>query len=304
MSPCTPNLGSRPPRRLELETIRTGFTLIELMVVISVVGVLIAVLLPSLSSMVNRANSSAEMAAARQLSQGYTGYATDNNGRLMPGYLSNDPSNEDFEDAYDIQGPTGALLDGPSKRRWTWRILPYLGDSVDALFVNQGRQYIDELRGTDDFAYIASVYPSFGLNSEWLGGMKGSVYGDLHTLGEFTGECYYSQRLAEIQRPSEQLVFASSRGPQFEGNGNVEGYFYLLSPHYHTTGPRWEIDDDGEPSADASKNGFISARHDDKAVTTMLDGSTKLERLQDLNDMRRWANDAWKADWVIEPQMP
>ena len=36
----------------------------------------------------------------------------------------------------------------------------------------------------------------------------------------------------------------------------------------------------------------------------MLDGHTELESLLDLADMRRWSNDAWKSDWVLELPSP
>lgn len=278
------------------------------MAVIAIVGVLLAVLLPTLSSTMDQADAATELAAARQLAVGYVSHSTDNNGHLMTGYLSQDPADEDHEDQYTVQGPDGSLLEGREKRRWTWRLLPYLDNSVDSLFVNQGNEYIDRFRGDDDYAYIASVYPSFGLNAEWLGGMKGATYADLHTLGKFTGDCYYTQRLADVRRPADQLVFASSRGPELEGPGTVEGYFYLLSPHYHTTGWRWNTDDSDEPlhetSTEPSKNGFVSARHRGQAATAMLDGHTDLERLQDLSDMRRWSNEAWKPDWVLDLQAP
>lgn len=298
----------QPPRTSGKSPIRPGFTLVELLVVIATVGVLMAVIIPTLQSTADQADTTQELAAARQLSQAYLAHATDNEGRLLTGYLSQDPADRDFEERYDVRGPDGTLLSGPEKRRWTWRLLPYLDDAVDSLFVNQGRDYIDRFRGDDEFAYIASVYPSFGLNAEWLGGMKGATYGDLHTLGKFTGECYYAQRLTDVQRQSEQLLFASSRGPELEGPEVVEGYFYLLSPHYHTTGWRWNIDESGdqlhETATDPLKNGFVSARHRNRVATTMLDGSTNLETLQDLSDMRRWAPDAWKSDWVLELQAP
>ena len=304
MSSITPKPDGSPTRFRGMDAFQHGFTLIEIMAVIATVGVLLAVLLPTLSSTMDQANAASELAAARQLSQGYVSHATDHNGRLMTGYLSQNPADEDFEDQYTVLGPDGSPLEGREKRRWTWRLLPYLDDSVDSLFVNQGREYINRFRGDEDYAYIASVYPSFGLNAEWLGGMKGATYGDLHTLGKFTGDCYYTQRLADVRRPADQLVFASSRGPELEGSDTVEGYFYLLSPSYHTTGWRWNTDESGLPlhesSTDPSKNGFVSARHRGQAAAAMLDGHTSLERLQDLSDMRRWSNDAWKPDWVLE----
>jgi prepilin-type processing-associated H-X9-DG protein len=93
------------------------------------------------------------------------------------------------------------------------------------------------------------------------------------------------------------------------GSSSVEGYFYTRSPWYLTTGWRWNTDEEGRPSlsyeqGDPAASGYVSARHDGRVVTAMLDGHTALEPLADLADMRRWSNDATSADWVIDPQLP
>ena len=308
MDSSTPNTGSWIPKKPFHGPFRLGFTLTEVLTVIAVVGVLLAVIIPSLRSLSNQAVGATELAAARQLSQGYVGYATDTNGELMPGYLSQSPGDQHYEGNYEVQGPDGNLLGGPAKRRWTWRILPYLDDAVDSLFVNEARQYIDQRRGTDGFAYLTSVFPSFGLNGEWIGGMQGSIYSDLHTLGRFTGECYYAQRLAEVQRPADQLLFGSSRGGGPQGDSDVEGFFFIQSPYYFTTGWRWAEDESGAPVYEQplapSKSGYLSMRLRDKSATAMLDGSTSLRSMQELADMRLWTNRAWKPDWVLDLQNP
>ena len=289
-----------------------GFTLTELMVVIALTGLLLAILVPVLAFGERSARATEELNAARQLLRGYTTSSEDAKGRLMVGYLSEDQDDPDWEGNYDVLGPDGTQLEGREKRRWTWRLLPYLDNAVEALFIGQGLATLDATRGTEDFAYTLSVHPSFGLNAEWLGGIKGgSGIDDLHTLGKMTGETYYAERRAQVRKPSQQLVFASSffalEGSQYMSN---EGYFLVSSPWYHTTGWRWNTSEDaGEKSfsmdpANSWRSGFISARHGDRAATAMLDGHTELESLLDLADMRRWSNDAWKSDWVLEPPSP
>ena len=286
-----------------------GFTLTELMVVIAVVGVLAATLIPILNSAFRRAQSTTELQAARQLMQGYNGLSEDNKGRLMVGYLSDDPDEDDYMGNEIVIGPDGEPIQGIELQRWTWRLLPYLGNSIDALFVGQGRDYLERINGSSDYTYIASVSPSFGLNGEWVGGMKGGTYADLHTLGTFTGETYYAQRRSEIKQPSKQLIFASAAGPLENNSQIIEGFFYIRSPWYLTTGWRWNTDDEGRPLAsyeqgDPAASGYVSARHEGKAVTAMLDGHTELESLPDLTDMRRWCTDATSNNWVIDPQLP
>lgn len=279
------------------------------MTVIAVIGVLVGTIIPVVQSSLDQATATTEMNSARRLIEGYESYGTDHQGRLIAGYLSeDDPLDPDFEDLHTAIGPDGTVLEGREKRRWTWRLMPYLDNRIESMFVNQGLDYIRTHRGTDDFAYIASAHPSFGLNAEWLGGMKGATYSDLHDLGNYVGKCYYAQRRSEIRRPSQQLVFTSSRATELTGTQVVEGHFYVLSPWYHTTGWRWNTDEAGDPlhetAGEPHRNGFVSARFRNRAVTAMLDGHVDLEHLQDLADMRRWSNEAWESNWVIELPAP
>ncbi|MEE2907429.1 MAG: hypothetical protein VX527_06300, partial [Planctomycetota bacterium] len=50
---------------------------------------------------------------------------------------------------------------------------------------------------------------------------------------------------------------------------------------------------------DPAEHGFLSARHNGQVVAAMVDGSTSLETLSELGDMRRWADLAWKRDWQL-----
>jgi len=62
-----------------------AFTLIELLVVISIISMLMAILLPSLSRAREQARRAACMANLRSIGQGLFLYAHDNDGRLVPG---------------------------------------------------------------------------------------------------------------------------------------------------------------------------------------------------------------------------
>ena len=62
-----------------------GFTVIELLVVIGIIGVLLAILLPTLAKVRDRANSAACLSNLRQIGLALSAYADDHHGCLVPG---------------------------------------------------------------------------------------------------------------------------------------------------------------------------------------------------------------------------
>lgn len=74
--------GSFGARRL-----RRGFTLIELLIVVAIIGLLVSILLPSLSAGRAQARGTKCLAQLRSLAQGMTLYATEERGLLIPGRL-------------------------------------------------------------------------------------------------------------------------------------------------------------------------------------------------------------------------
>ncbi len=66
---------------------RSGFTLIELLVVIAIIGILCALLFPSLQAARNASNRTAEISNLRQIGVAIQSYANDH-GQYLPGPLS------------------------------------------------------------------------------------------------------------------------------------------------------------------------------------------------------------------------
>jgi prepilin-type N-terminal cleavage/methylation domain-containing protein len=72
-----------------------AFTLVELLVVIGIIGLLISILLPTLSSVRSQAAVTKCMSNLRQLTQSMINYAVENNGRFAPN-IDNMPSGSDY----------------------------------------------------------------------------------------------------------------------------------------------------------------------------------------------------------------
>ena len=71
-----------------------GFTLVELLVVISIIAILIATLLPALSTAQRNARLSSDKASTRQIHQGWTAYSSSNNGDFpTPSHVDREPVN-------------------------------------------------------------------------------------------------------------------------------------------------------------------------------------------------------------------
>ena len=67
---------------------KNGFTLIELLVVMSIIGLLVSILLPSLGGARRSAQSIVCASNLRQLAMGWSIYAQQSNGSIVPGRTS------------------------------------------------------------------------------------------------------------------------------------------------------------------------------------------------------------------------
>ena len=284
-----------PPSSRATRTDSTGFTIVELLVVIGLVALLSGLLVTVLGSLREQAQNVLERNAARQASIAWTGYAIDNNSELLPGYKSGLP-------AWTPEGePLETETVGVVANRYPWRLAPYLDHNFDTLYVNGQNDVLNELRTRSygDYLYVAATFPSLGLNTTWVGGdeIDGCFNPNLvNLLGQF-----YSNRLGGVRNPTRVIVFCSARateGVPGAGGGITEGYFKVSSPNFNTR--RWQ--DLYDPDLPLSA-GNISARWgtDDEAVVSRVDGSVDGLNILELDDMRNWADMATTPDWMLSP---
>lgn len=106
-----------PSMRLGEFTVRVGFSLIELLVVISIIAVLAAMLLPTIGMVRDAARSANCQSNLRQVGMGILAYTSDSDGALMP-----------FSTAYAT--PPWPTI-GPAVAQWNWRGALELWGGID-----------------------------------------------------------------------------------------------------------------------------------------------------------------------------
>ena len=98
-----------------------GFTLIELLTVIAIIGILAAILIPSISSVRERARETSKLSNYRQMYIANTMYATDNDGFSV---ISKDNRDPEYRTTPYPEGASG-------KPHWQSLLAPYLGFSLE-----------------------------------------------------------------------------------------------------------------------------------------------------------------------------
>ncbi len=310
-------LHGQPARRCPMmTTLRAaraclGFTLIEVLVTISVVALLVSILLPSLSRAKSLGRQTRELAASQQLIVAFHAYANDNQDRVLTGFASPAMVNGNMI----VRDATGQRLSSASARleeaqRYPFRIAPYLNYDFSGLYhdpqqlrdwTNNPENYTNFGR---DLTYMLSLYPSMGMNVAFLGGSD--QLGEFDPIFQRIFGRVYSDKIPDIRRPSGLMVFASARGiqpPGIELGSLPQGFFRIEPPLFASTqGNRWATSYEARTDQPGLNSGFISLRHGGKAIVAYVDGHAGLSGWNQFQDMRLWADAADVPNWTVRPK--
>lgn len=264
-------------------TTKKGFTLVEVLVTISVIGVLGAITVAAVGSAKDSAYKATDVAAARQLVTAYLTYPQDHGGKLMPAI----PSEQDvqYQAVYDHQG--NPILNQTAASRYVFRLLPYV-DGMGAFYPGRSVEHLDELIADND-VYGISISPAFGLNEDFVGGN--------FARGRYNQETFpvAVTTLAQSFNPSEQIVFVSSlyaMGDDAATDAPFTGFYRVAAPNGLKNSWTGSTYNEDSPAT----LGNIHLRHNGLATVAHLDGSVALLTVEELKDMRRWSYQAQREN--------
>ncbi len=277
-----------PPARI-VHGNRSGFTLVEILTGIAILGLLSGILIAGVDRARTAAETSAASSSARTLIQAYLMSPLENRGRYMPGY---------GDTGRDLELPGGRPLASSREeaKRYPWRIAPLLDGTLESLYVGDNRGYYDKIARNSP--YQASLHPSFGINSVFVGGhYDGRMTSpDYRPGGRSRGRSTYPRdfwvlRPGDAEKTTNLIVFASSLYSPPADYPDPVGFHRVLPPK-SPGNPSW-----GDYNREIPANmGFVSLEYADQAVVAHLDGSVATLGEEELRDMRRWSNQAAKYD--------
>jgi prepilin-type N-terminal cleavage/methylation domain-containing protein len=203
---------------------RRAFTLLELLISLGLIGILIGLVLVALSGARTSATRTGSLNTLRQLMQAYTGYSTDNNGRLLPGYVDA-PLVDDLGLVPDL--PDGTTANATDSGSYVWRLSPYLDGQWRAFFADYDSEgvltaltqeysqgvYGLGTRGPGQLGI--GVATSFGLNSIFMGGDTRHGGSAVTARNPFTpgpgASVVAATSMAQVRNGARVIVFGATR---------------------------------------------------------------------------------------------
>jgi prepilin-type N-terminal cleavage/methylation domain-containing protein len=270
-----------------------GFTLVELLVTIGIIGVLTGILLPALSKAQRSARELASQSDLRQMLLGYTMYQQDNHGSVLWGYTPAAVNGLTITVTDPISGQT---FGSPIADRYPWRLLPYVANIWRIIHSHEEVPPIPEAGDSASTAflkaYTLSLNPTYGINSVFVGG--DANFGGFNGQQPNTGS-YIVFKASEVRHSSQLIVFTDCRC--YNVPNLIYQGLYSVTPPY-AGGLQWTFTNaqfqfTHPYSAIGVPQGWCSQR----VVVGFFDGHVDTMLPNELEDMRLWANWADSPDY-------
>lgn len=245
-----------------------GFTLVELMVVIAVIGILLAILLPALSSAQKSARQVKGLSNMRQLAAGWHFYSSENDEVMLPGRFPALPGG--------MSNPAN-FYDVGNGKKFRARYLPVLGKYV-GLYAFNNPNPADDRQDIDGDVFRCPAAAdrtdegncAFGYNYQFLGNprLREGVYRN------------FPLKQTRLQTLERTVMFADAMGTAagfaerdrkaYSNNGTnvreVGNHAWSLDP------PRLTPSSDRGTGNAGSPRSAVDARHAGRANVVFCDG--------------------------------
>ncbi len=220
---------------------RLAFSLIELLVVISIIALLIAVLLPVLGSARGVARAAVCLSNQRQTTIALLAYTNDFDGSFAPNQQDHTaPAGARWWFGFEPGGPRPATTPDRPLDKTRSPLAPFFGGDI-----------LEGLRCPDFPANDRRFFAKFDKPS--------AHFGYNESLAPLKYKNLPPQRIGAIRQPSEVFAFADAL--HLDGLKKIGGLNAFYEPHYlqHNKNPAWPT-------------GFGHFRHQRNAHTALLDG--------------------------------
>jgi len=249
----------------------SGVTLIELLSVIGVIGVMAVIGLGSLQFFGGKSRQIKELAIGRTSFISFANAAAERDGVYLAGFGLD-------EQGQVVVDASGKNVGGLIGSRYPYRLGPYIDFAMHKLVTPEVNKMA---AGQSDPSYVYSVFPTFGINYWMFGGDRS------------TGTLRYANECVSRISQSDRAIIAFATAASGTGANKANGYFRITPPTLSI--PNW-LSSQWTEEKDPSSFGFVDARHDGRAICVFSDGSTRLLKISELQDMRLWSKRAAELD--------
>ena len=180
------------------------FTLVELLVVVSIIGILVSILMPSLQGARSKSESKVCLSNLKQMGVGVVGYARDNNNKMVPAWIGDYWNCRTWDDW--IGDYMGRVLSNKHKKK-EWLKTSHNDSPVNKVFLCP----TDKIPLPDNTSFTDGQRRTYNINYSWSKGVA-----------------WRESEVFMTQIANDTMVF--SEGPHKSNVLGKEGLGFLKSP--------------------------------------------------------------------------